>query len=176
MKKIIIIFLLIVGTAACQQKEEPKTPYQFPTGPTGPIQAQDDLKLLKEAVRKDPGNVNAWIKLGNTMMDTSRYTEAIEAYQKALDIDPKNVDARVDMGTCYRYSGRPDKAVEEYRKALKINPTHVFGHKNLAVVLAYDFKDNAQAAKELEKVLELAPNAPDAAQIRQELQRLKASK
>ena len=176
MKKIIIIFLLVIGVSACQQKEEPKAPYQFPTGPTGPIQAQDDLKLLKEAVQKDPGNVNAWIKLGNTLMDASRYAEAVEAYQKALDIDPKNVDVRVDMGTCYRYSGRPDKAVEEYRKALKINPNHVFGHKNLAVVLAYDFKDNAQAAKELEKVLELAPNAPDAAQVKQELQRLKTTK
>lgn len=173
MKKIIFIALLILATAGCQQKEEPKPQYQFPTGP---IQAQDDVKLLKEAVKQDPGNVNARIKLGNIMMDTSRFNEAIDAYQKALDIDPKNVDVRVDMGTCYRRLGRSDKAVEEYRKALKINPNHLYGHLNLGVVLAYDLNDSANAIKEFEKYLELAPNAPNAGQIRQEIQRLKAIK
>lgn len=178
MKKIIPVLLLIMATAGCQQKEEPRAPYQFPTGPVqaGPLQTQDDVRILKEAVKNDPRNIDAWIKLGNIMMDTSRFNEAIEAYQKALDIDPKNVDVRVDMGTCYKNAGRPDTAVKEYRKALEINPKHLNGRKNLAVVLAYDLHDNKQAAKEFEKYLELAPNAPDAAQIKQELQKLKAAK
>ena len=67
-------------------------------------------------------------------------------------------------------------AVKEYKKALEINPKHLNGRKNLAVVLAYDLHDNKQAAKEFEKYLEFAPNAPDAAQIRQEIQRLKSVK
>ncbi len=178
MKKAIIILFFVYAAAGCQQKEEPKSPYQFPTGPVqgGPVQVQDDVKILREAVKKDPGNVNAWIKLGNTMMDTSRFHEAIEAYQKALEIDSKNVDVRVDLGTCYRNVGRPDMAVKEYKKALEINPQHLNGRKNLAVVLAYDLHDNKQAAKEFEKYLELVPNAPDAAQIRQEIQKLKSVK
>jgi len=178
MKKATIGLLLIFAIAGCQQKEEPKPQYQFPVGPVqgGPIQAKDDTKLLQEAAKKDPGNVDAWIKLGNTMMDTSRFNEAIDAYQKALDINPKNVDVRVDMGTCYKNIGRPDRAVEEYRKALKLNPQHLNGHKNLAVVLAFDLNDKRQAIKEFEKYLELAPNAPDAEQIRQEIQRLRAAK
>jgi len=174
MKKILYFVLLSLIIAGCQQqKEEPKSKPQFPAGP---IQAQDTLRLAQEAVRADPKNVNAWIQLGNMLMDASRFNEAVDAYQKALEIDPKNVDVRVDMGTCYRNSGKPDIAVKEFRKALEINPNHAFGHLNLAVVLAGDFKDKAQAIKEFEKYLQVAPNASNAEQIRQEIQKLKTSK
>ena len=173
MKKIIVAGLLFIIIAACQQKEEPKS--QSPL-PSGSLQTQEELKLLQEAVRSNPGNVNAWIKLGNTLMDSSRYNEAIDAYQKALDMNPKNVDVRVDMGVCYRNAGKPDIAVKEFRKAIEVNQNHVMAHKNLAIVLAYDFRDNTQAIKEFERALELAPNAPDAGRIREEIQKLKAQK
>ncbi len=173
MKKIVLVFFVVLMVFGCKQKEEPKQQYQFPSGP---VQSQDDVKLLREVVQKDPANLNAWIKLGNVLMDNSRYAEAVEAYQKALDIDPKNVDVRVDMGTCLRYSGRSDRAIEEYKKALQYNPNHLYGHKNMAIVLAYDFNRNAEAIKAFEKYLELAPGAPDAAQVREEIKRLKALK
>ena len=177
MKKILITSVLfIIVAAGCQQKEEPKPQYQFPTGPVGSVQTMDQTKLLKEAVSKDPKNVNAWISLGNNMMDTSRFNEAIDAYQKALDIDPKNIDVRVDMGTCYRNIGKPEVAVREYRKALEFNPKHLNAQKNLGVVLAYDLKNTAEAVKAFEAALVLAPNAPDAAQVRQEIEKLKAGK
>jgi cytochrome c-type biogenesis protein CcmH/NrfG len=175
-KHLVISALLIFTVIGCQQKEEPKTQYQFPTGPGGGGQSFDQVKMLKEAVAKDPQNVNAWIQLGNIMMDTSRFNEAIDAYQKALELDPKNVDVRVDMGTCYRNSGKPDIAVKEYRKALEFDPQHLHAHQNLGVVLAYDLKDYKGAAKEFETALALAPNGPSAPQLKQEIQRLKAMK
>jgi cytochrome c-type biogenesis protein CcmH/NrfG len=173
MKKIIVAMLCVLSVVACQRKEEPKSQYQFPTGP---VQTQDDTKLLEELVKKDPGNAEAWIRLGNALMDTKRFTEAIPAYEKALAINPKNIDVRVDMGTCYRNVRKPDMAVAEYRKALEMDPGHLNAHKNLGVVLADDLQDKAQAVKEFEKFLELAPNDPDAAQIRQIVQQLKGAK
>ena len=168
----ISVFLLF-AVFGCQQKEEPKSQNQFPAGP---VQSVNEEKLLREAAAKDPKNVNVWISLGNMMMDSSRFSEAIDAYQRALDITPGNVDVRVDMGTCYRNSGKPEMAVKEYRKALEINPKHLNAHKNLGVVFAYDLKDAAQAVKEFEAALAIAPNAPDAGQISQEIQKLKAAK
>jgi len=173
MKKVLIVMLFVFMVVGCRQKDEPKPVSQFPSGP---IQSQDDTRILKEAVQKDPKNVEAWIKLGNAMMDTKRFDEAIDPYQKALAIDPNNLDVRVDMGTCYRYSGKSDRAVEEYRKALKINPDHLIARKNLAITLADDLKDRAGAIKEFERVLELAPNAPDAADVKEEIKKLKAGK
>ncbi|MDA8079942.1 MAG: tetratricopeptide repeat protein [Nitrospiraceae bacterium] len=174
MKRIIVVAMLLVMAAGCRQKEEPRPQYQVPAG--GDMHTQEEMRLLKEAVKKDPGNVNAWIKIGNSMMDASRFSEAIDAYRKALQLDEKNVDVRVDLGTCYRDMGKPDEAVKEYRKALEINPGHLNGHKNLGVVLAYDLRDKAAAIKEFERYLELAPSAPDAATVRQEIQNLKAAK
>lgn len=173
MKKIVIVMVLVLLTTACQKKEQPMPQYQ---PQAGPIRTQSDIVRLQEAVKADPKNVRAWTELGNVMMDSSRFAEAIEAYQKALDLDPKDVDVRVDMGTCYRNIGKHDIAAKEYRKALEINPNHLNGHRNLAIVLAFDIKDNKEAAKEFEKYLELAPNAPDAMQVRQEIGRLRASK
>ncbi|MGE5239569.1 MAG: tetratricopeptide repeat protein [Chloroflexota bacterium] len=169
MKRILAVVMLALMIGACQQKEEPKSPP--PQGEVGKLPA--DPKVLQDIVAKDPGNVRAWIDLGNIMMDSQRFGEAIEAYQKALAIDPKNVDVRVDMGTCYRNSGKPDEALREYDKALEINPGHLMAIRNKGVVFAFDKRDNQAAVKQFEKYLQLAPNAPDAAQIRQQIEQLK---
>lgn len=173
MKRIFIACLVsLLLLANCQKKEEPKvqTPY-----PAGPVQGGNEIALLQDIVKKDPKNVGALIKLGNMLMDTHRFHEAIDSYQKAIELDPKNVDVRVDMGTCYRNVGQPDRAVEEYRKVLAINPSHLNAHRNLGVVLAFDLGDKKQAIKEFEEYLRLSPNAPDANQLRQETARLKAA-
>ena len=174
MKKFFLICLAVfLSLANCQKKEEPKVQTPFPAGP---VQTQNEIGLLQDAVRNDPKNLNAWINLGNVMMDTSRFDKAIDAYQHALELDPENVDVRVDMGTCYRNIGRPDRAVEEFRKAIKINPRHLYAHRNLGVVLAFDIGDKKQAVKEFEEYLGLSPNAHDAQQVRQEIAKLKTSK
>lgn len=181
MKKITVIivalFAAVLLLAACQKKQaEQQTRLKYPAGPveTGPLQAPDEIKLLQETAKKDPGNVQIWIKLGNDLMDGARYDEAIGAYHKALALDPKDVNVRVDMGTCYRRVGKPEIAAREFRKAIKIDPNHLTAHKNLAIVLAFDLKNNKEAIKQFEKALALDPNAADAGTIRLEIARLKA--
>lgn len=185
MRKLGLVVVISMCIFACQNKDASKPQYQFPSGggaassgPVGgaPLQNQDEQKMLKEAAAKDPKNVQVWIRLGNLSMDSGRFQEAIDAYQEALKLDPKNVDVRVDLGTCYRSAGKPDVAIKEYRKAAELNPNHLNAHKNMGVVLAYDLGDKAQGIREFEKVLQIAPNSPDAAQLRQEIQKLKSSK
>jgi cytochrome c-type biogenesis protein CcmH/NrfG len=174
MKKVFLVCLAIfLFLANCQKKEEPKvqTPFQ-----AGPFHTQNEIELLQKVVRQNPDDLNAWINLGNIMMDTSRFDEAIDAYQHALELNPKNVDVRVDIGTCYRNIGKPDRAVEEFRKAIKINPRHLYAHRNLGVVLAFDIGDKKSAIKEFEEYLRLSPETPDAQRIRQEIAKLKTSK
>jgi tetratricopeptide (TPR) repeat protein len=165
--------LALLFLANCQKKEEAKV--QTPL-PPGAVQAQNEITLLQGIVKQDPKNLSAWIELGNVLMDSSRFQEAINAYQMALELDPKNVDVMVDMGSCYRGIGRPDMAVAEYRKALAINPRHLYAHRNLGTVLSFDLGNKKQGIKELEEYLRLSPNTPDANKIRQELARLKAAK
>lgn len=173
MKKILIVCLtLFLFLTNCQKKEEQKTQTPFPKGP---VIVDNEIMRFQELVRKDPKNVDAWIQLGNVSMDTKRFHEAIDSYQKALELNDKNLDVRVDMGTCYRNIGKPDKAVEEYRKAIALNPKHLNAHRNLGVVLAFDLNNKSEAIKEFEEYLKLAPNAPDADSVRQLVAKLKAA-
>jgi cytochrome c-type biogenesis protein CcmH/NrfG len=165
-----MVFLFFLTN--CQKKEEPKmrTP-----SPAGAERVQNQILQLQEMLRQNPMNLNAWIHLGDITMDSSRFYEAIDAYQKALALDEKNVNVRVDLGTCYRSVGKPDKAAQEYRKAIAIDPGHINAHRNLGIVLAFDLKDRKGAIRQLEEYLRLAPQAHDAAQISGLIEKLKAS-
>jgi cytochrome c-type biogenesis protein CcmH/NrfG len=178
MKSIVAILLLTIVVSSCKQKEEPKSQPLQPGNPISslPGKTLEGEKLLRDVLAKDPKNVNALIQLGDLMMDSARFKEAVDAYAKALELDPKNADVRVDMGTCLRNSGKPDLAIKEYKKALEINPNHVYAHLNMGVVLSEDKKDYKAAVREFEKVLSLDPNVPNASAIKQDVQRLKTLK
>ncbi|MBI5141038.1 MAG: tetratricopeptide repeat protein [Nitrospirae bacterium] len=136
----------------------------------------DKIRMAQEALKVDPKNVNMLVELGNLMMDSSRFAEAADAYEKALAINPANSDVRVDMGTCFRNSGNPKRAVEEYNKAITYQPNHANARLNLGVVLAFDFKDTAAAVKVWEEFLKLAPGHQMAPQIQQEVANMKMAK
>lgn len=184
MKRAILILPIIIAVAVvsgCKQQQQG----QWSQGQAGQnqvvtppamVKSPQEVQQLESLAKANPKNVNAWIALGNAQMDTQRFAEAIISYQRALELDPKNVDVRVDMGTCYRGVGQPEKAVEEYRKAMKFDPRHLMARMNAGVVLANDLGRKAEAVKEFEKYLELAPNSPNAAEIRQEVQKMKAAK
>lgn len=138
-----------------------------------PIDTEKQITVLKEILSKDPNNLTALIKLGNIYMDTKRFQEAIQYYRKVLEIDPQNVDVRVDMGTCFRRMGQSQKAIEEYKKAIKIKPDHLYAHRNSGVVLAFDLNKPKEAIREFQIYLKLAPDAPDADQIKKIIMELK---
>lgn len=167
----LVVALVVVG---CKKPEQKQKPVEYTGAPMPAVPSPMQIDQLQQAAKTAPKNPQAWVSLGDALMDSRRFGEAIEAYQKGLALDPKNVNARVDLGTCYRGIGKFDKAVEEYRKALAIQPDHPNGHRNLAVVLAYDLHDTAQGVKEFNKYLALAPNAPDAEAVRQSIRELSA--
>ena len=167
------VLVMLFGATGCQQKEASNKQVVAP--PQAMISPQQ-IDNLRSLAKMNPGKADGWIALGNALMDTQQFNEAIDAYQKALALDPKNVDVRVDMGTCNRNAGKPDVAIAEFRRAIKLNPNHLNAHRNLGVVLAFDMKDRAAGIKEFEKLLALAPNAPDSAQIKAVIEELKAGK
>lgn len=136
---LVLITSAVVLLSSC--KDKPTNIYDpLPTSEANPtsISVDNDITRLREITSREPDNLNAWIMLGNLLMDTGRFREASDAYGRALEMDPKNIDVRVDMGTCFRNAGEPGAAVAEYRKALEYDRSHAYAHKNLGVVLVYD--------------------------------------
>ncbi len=173
-KTILVVVLVCAVVSGCEQRQQPKGGQPVVPGAV-PMISPGEIKQLEQIAAQSPKNADAWIALGNALMDSSRFAEAANAYGKALAIDPRNVNVRVDRGTCLKNSGKPQEAVEEYRKAIKLNPNHLNAHRNMAVVLAFDLNNKKEAISEFEKYLQLAPNAPDADAIRQQVQQLKSS-
>ena len=99
------------------------------------VDREEEIKLLKTALEKDPNNLQALIDLGDAYFDTDRYQEAIDVYSKALAIDPKNPDVRTDLGIMYRKLGQFDKALEAFRQAAQDNPCTLTAGFNLGIVL-----------------------------------------
>lgn len=169
MKRIIVLLVMLIAIAGCNQsKEKRPVPQQ-----SAPQISAEEIRRLQATANMSPKDPTGWIELGNALMDSNQFKEAGDAYQKALALSPNNVDVRVDLGTCYRNLGQPQKALQEYRKAIAMNPDHPNARRNSGVVLAFDLKDGKQAIPEFEKYLALAPNAPDAVQVKQLVQKLK---
>jgi len=143
------------------------------------VNHEEDIRLAKSILEKDPRDLQPLITLGDAYFDTDRYQQAIDAYSKALVIDSKNPDVRTDMGIMYRKLGQFDKALEAFRQTAQDQPLHVNSRFNLGVVLKYDkedFKGAIQAWEEflkLEKLLDPGDERP--LMVRQEIESMKKS-
>jgi tetratricopeptide (TPR) repeat protein len=106
--------------------------------------------------------------------DGERYEEAMRWYEAALKVDPKNVNASTDLGIAYYYSNQPDRALEQFDRSLAIDPRHSKTLLNVGIVRAFGKSDLDGAEKAWQRVLDVAPNSPEAALARKGLDGLRA--
>jgi tetratricopeptide (TPR) repeat protein len=174
----VLVLALLIGCGKHQDKktslashapeqavkpEEAKTPYYFGL-----------IEEYRTVLAEDPHNLAALIGSGNAYYDSGEWKKAIAMYEQALVIDPRNADVRTDMGTAYRNLGMPERALAEYRTAMQHEPGHLSARYNLGIVYASDKKDYAAAIQVWEEILKIAPNYPNADQIRSMIAALKA--
>ena len=70
--------------------------------PLSEIKARNvDLTPLEDAVRANPDDPGARLRLANALEDTHQYDRAIGEYKSYLKGKPKDPDARTDLGICY---------------------------------------------------------------------------
>ncbi len=172
--------------APAVQMAPPGMPVAAPPGMGGPaglpgappaapsVEAQARIFGAEQVVAREPGNLQAWVALGNDYFDTHQSQKAINAYTKALELDPKNPDILTDQGIMYRELMAFDKAVANFEKAGKLDPKHVQSLFNLGIVYAMDLKAPDKAAKAWNRVIEIDPAGPQAAKARLALENLRA--
>jgi tetratricopeptide (TPR) repeat protein len=183
---VMIVVALIVGllggflvfSITNKQKVQVASGPTVPMGSGSPTDYQTRINELEKIVMQKPEDRQAWVQLGNDYFDTEQPQKAVTAYQKALDLaptDPSNANIITDQGIMFRKLGMFDRAIANFDKAIQLDPKHTQCLYNLGIVYASDLHQAEKAIKAWNDFLKLDSNSPQAQQVKQMLEQLKAN-
>jgi type IV pilus assembly protein PilF len=93
------------------------------------------------------------MRLGNSMLQEGRPTQALAELIKANDLDPNNPMIRNVLGIAYLQKGMVRQAIYQFEKALYLKPDYVEVRNNLGTALLREGRVQ-EAIREFNKVLE----------------------
>ncbi len=107
--------------------------FLWPDHPTEPVPSDPGLQAARRAVTLIPDDGPAWYNLGVALAYLGRETEAIPAYQKAIEIEPR---ATYYNDLADTFSGLLDyePAIAAYRQAIELDRTYAWPYHGLAVI------------------------------------------
>ena len=181
MKKETVLFIVIalaagilIGVIVSNLKKDVTSSAPVSAPVAAPVvNQQQQTSVLEEIVAREPGNRNAWVRLGHNFFDSNQPMRAINAYAKALELKDKDPDILTDQGVMYRRVGWFDKAIKNFEKANDIDKNHLQSLYNLGIVYRYDLQDFDKAIIVWEQFIAIDPGSPGAKQVQSELDFLK---
>lgn len=124
------------------------------------------IYLFERAITQDPNYASAWAALGAAynlkggFLGVAEMSQkAIEFELKALSINPRLSEAHQWLGAAYLSVGRTDDAIDSMKSALQLEPKSAGAHAALARVYWIGKGMIKEGIVELEKALELNPDA-----------------
>ena len=105
---------------------------------------------------KHAGGAEALYSLGRYHQGKADYTQAIEAYEKALTENSRHVETHNGLGVCYFLEGRDELALQHLRKAIELSPIAAHLHNNFGYVHLLRGQES-EAAAAFEEALRLDP-------------------
>ena len=171
----------IIGSQQVTRPVVPPTPSaaeapaaQTTPAPPPPLDVQQVTALETEA-KAQPKNAGVRERLGNLYFDAERFEQAIQWYEAALAIDSRNVNVSTDLAVSYYYSRQPDRALKQIDQSLAIEPAHAKTLLNQGIIRALGKQDLNGAFESWSRVVQVAPNTPEAARAQQLLSELKSA-
>jgi len=96
----------------------------------------DDAETMATSITLEfPGHQFGWKMLGVLLARTGRKSEALSAYQKAVQLAPQDAEAQNNLGTALEGFGRFEEAKASYRQSIALKPDYVEAHNNLGNTL-----------------------------------------
>ncbi len=131
------------------------------------------VQELAAKIKQNPKDFDSIVELGNLNFDQKNYDDAIKLYKQALTIRPDAMNVRTDMGTAMFYLNRYDDAIATFQETLKTDPNNAQALFNLGVAMLHGKNDPKRALQYWEKLVETNPNHPQAAFVKEQIQKLK---
>jgi tetratricopeptide (TPR) repeat protein len=143
--------------------------------PPPPLLDESKVTAFKTIADREPTNPKPRVELGNLYFDSEKYDDAIKWYGDALKLVPNDVNVSTDLGVSYYYTNQADKALEQFAHSLQLDPKHAKTLLNVGVVKAFGKQDLPGAAEAWEKVVQLAPDSPEAQAAKRALDSLRSA-
>ncbi|MGH9549527.1 MAG: tetratricopeptide repeat protein, partial [Terriglobales bacterium] len=117
----------------------------------------DAIHELQEAVKQNPGSIEANLVAAEIYDDQERYNDELMAARKAVVNDDNSSKARQLLGLAYLRTGYTDEAIRQTEKAIEYDPNNSMAHNQLGYIDEHLFTKVDKAAQEYQKALELNP-------------------
>jgi cytochrome c-type biogenesis protein CcmH/NrfG len=162
----------VVTTTTAAAQTAPAVPGGEPTPP--PLDLQQ-VAALEQQAKMRPTDAAVRVALANLYFDAGKFDQAIPWYEAGFKLNPKDVDASTDLAVCYYYINDADKALKQVAQSLAIDPRHPKTLLNQGIIRAFGKQDLTGALESWEKVVQYAPNSPEAARAKQGIDGLKSA-
>ncbi len=142
------------------------TPSAAPAGGPAAIMSGIELQALRQAAAREDAPIPSLLQLAHSALDQGRLDEARRVYDRVLAREPRNVEAITHLGGVFFQEGRVDEALARVEEALRIDPRYIHAHWDRTQYLFYGKRDFPAAVKAAEAFLAIAPEGPDADNVR----------
>ena len=120
---------------------------------------------------EDPLHVMSLVNAGDTLAKQGKFEEATPYFEQAVELSPEDETLPYNVAELCFNNGNTEKAIEFYQKAAAVKPD--WAEPYLKIGFAYlNLGKLDEAAVELKKVIELAPDSPEAQQAQGVLDQL----
>jgi len=114
-------------------------------------------EALKQAIRLEPDDTIAGLKLGIVYILLGRKEDAEEALKQAIHFNPDDAEAYLKLGIIYTNLRCYEEAKEKFKQAIQLDPDYAEAYLKLGVI--YILLEQDKKAEEIfKKVIHLNPN------------------
>lgn len=92
---------------------------------------EEAVRLFTEAIKADPGHLNAFLQRAFCLNILKRYEEAITDLTVVIGREPAHALAYTTRGSSYLKAGRPDLALADLEKVISLEPRNEEAWNNI---------------------------------------------
>ena len=121
---------------------------------------------FEDASKVDPDEPQAWLGMGSALNEQKSYPAAQKALQHCLELKPDSAEAHYELARSLWGMGKLEPGEAEAHRAIELNKDYISPHVLLGnIYLGQSDPDGAIA--EFREALQLEPEGPQAAELKQ---------
>jgi Flp pilus assembly protein TadD len=136
--------------------------------------APDARKVLEAALSAGAESADLYFEVGMLEASSSNWDRARFAFTKCVSLDPRRDEALANLGRIAYRESRTDEAIFQYERASRVAPGKASYLATLGSLYLDGKNDESKALQYFQRALAAEPYGPDAPQLREIVQQLKA--